>query len=191
MPASPSGFPSMNDVPRQVTIPLTHEERRFLRSLMREFPDLPRLLTRIFDKGLTEVASESTGLTPEEKIEAKEKSEKPAVAPSFVTGRRRLVASSRPHHGQVENVENYVGFPLDGKTQERLQEFLAAQPDASIEEACLTLLQLGLHQSESDLRAVRRSLVLPGVRETPRERAESMAHLAEGLWLHSKAVCGF
>ena len=179
---------SYETIPQQVNLHLTQAQRSYLAHLHKEYPDFQRLLTRVMEKGLTALMQESSGLTPEEKIEAKEKSERPAVAPSFVSGKRRTVASSEL---RSEQVENYVGFSIDGRTQERLQEFLNAQPDASLEEACQTLLQLGLHQAESDMRSVRRSLVLREGDETPSEKAESMAHLAEGLWLHSKAICGF
>jgi hypothetical protein len=178
---------SYENIPQQVNVHLTQDQRRYFDNLRREFPDFTKLLSLVIEKGLTQLTSESTGLTPEEKLEAKEKSERPPVSPNFVTGKRRTVASSRPH---PEQVENYIGFSIDGRTQERLQEFLNAQPQASLEDACLTLLQLGLHQFDSDMRAVRRGLVIPETHMTPSENAEAMVDLAEGLWLRSKAICG-
>ncbi len=179
---------SFENIPQSVTTHLTRAQRSYLCSLSREFPDFQRLLSQVIDKGIAAIAQEATGLTPAEKVEAKRKSETPAVAPSFVTGKRRLVASSKPH---PEQVENHLTFSIDGRTQERLQDFLDAQPQASLEDACLTLLQLGLHHAESDLREVRRSVVIPKLPPTPSEKAEAMTHLAERLWLRSKTLCGF
>jgi hypothetical protein len=49
-----------------------------------------------------------------------------------------------------QHVENYVGVPLDGELQKRLQEFIDVHPDEDLERFVARLIDLGLDQAEQD-----------------------------------------
>jgi hypothetical protein len=106
-----------------------------------------------------------------------------AEAPEPTDGREeeRTIA---PHR----DVENYVACPLTPKMQRDLETFLEGHPEADIEVACMTLLQLGIRQVEIDLRDIRRA---KAERDgSGSEKADKTVRLAEKLYMRAKRRCG-
>lgn len=58
------------------------------------------------------------------------------------------MSTRQPHRDT--HLENYVGIPLEERLRKRLEDFLAAFPDAIQEEEALAmLLDLGLERADS------------------------------------------
>lgn len=91
---------------------------------------------------------------------------------------------ARPEpHDSPEPVENYVGVPLPEELRRKLQAFVDAHPELTVEDACAMLLDLGLRKADQEAKRT-------GVEGAPRQerpRARGTARLRLLLALAGKA----
>jgi hypothetical protein len=122
----------------------------------------------------------------------KEQAERAASDLAFAKSRAPTDdTDSEPALAAPREVENYVGVPLTPEMQEDLETFLEGHPEADVEIACMTLLQLGLSMVEIDLQEVRRAKVEKEIEadSSRSQQAEERVRLAETLYLRAKKRC--